>query len=268
MPSCGRPEPISHRRSPITVTAIPAESGATIAVNGTPVTSGSPSGPVSLSVGSNSITILVTAADGGTTRSYTVVVVRAEVTGTSCVVTPQETDGSYPLYAALTSSALVRSDIREGEAGVPLTLVLTLVDLSSSCDPDGEYSGYSNQANGDHLGETFLRGIQVTDAAGLVTFTTVYPGRYLGRITHIHVEIFLQNKLNAAAKATTQIALPQAVTQAVYASSLYAAHGQNSSVASFAQDNVFSDGEEFQLANVTGDVTTGFSASLTIGVAV
>ena len=58
------------------------------------------------------------------------------------------------------------------------------------------------------------------------------------------------------------------MTTAVYSSSLYAARGQNNSVTSFAADNVFSDGTEFQLASVTGDTAGGYVATLTIGVAV
>jgi protocatechuate 3,4-dioxygenase beta subunit len=196
--------------------------------------------------------------------------------GTSCVLIPQETDGPYPLYSALGDASLFRTDVREDRAGVPLTLRLAFVNVSQSCAPltgavvyiwhcdkDGVYSGY-----GSGTGATFLRGFQNTDATGTVTFTTIYPGWYQGRITHIHFEVFLQNQVTqGTAKATSQIAFPPAITQAVYASTLYAAHGQNTSVASFSQDNVFSDGTEFQLATVSGDVTSGYVATLTVGVA-
>jgi hypothetical protein len=37
--------------------------------------------------------------------------------------------------------------------------------------------------------QTFLRGIQTTNSDGNVTFTTIYPGWYQGRATHIHVEV-------------------------------------------------------------------------------
>jgi protocatechuate 3,4-dioxygenase beta subunit len=197
-------------------------------------------------------------------------------TGTSCVLIPQETDGPYPLYFVLGNASLIRADIREDRTGVPLTLRLTFVNVSQSCTPltgavvyiwhcdkDGVYSGYGNGT-----GFTFLRGFQTTDAAGTVTFTTIYPGWYAGRITHIHFEVFLQNQVTQGAqKATSQIAFPPAITTAVYGSTLYAAHGQNTSVSSFAQDNVFSDGTEFQLATLSGDVSSGYLATLTVGVA-
>ncbi|MEI6569779.1 MAG: cadherin-like beta sandwich domain-containing protein, partial [Verrucomicrobiota bacterium] len=60
----------------ITITPTVAQANATVTVNGTLVTSGSPSGPVSLTVGPNTITVVVTAQDGVAVRSYTVAVTR------------------------------------------------------------------------------------------------------------------------------------------------------------------------------------------------
>ena len=62
--------------STITVTPGVAQSTATIRVNGAAVASGSPSQPVNLAVGSNSIAIVVTAGDGVSTRTYNVDVTR------------------------------------------------------------------------------------------------------------------------------------------------------------------------------------------------
>ena len=58
-----------------------------------------------------------------------------------------------------------------------------------------------------------------------------------------------------------------AFTQAVYNSALYT-NGQNTSVTSFASDNVFSDGVEYQMATVTGSVDEGYVAELEVGLAV
>jgi protocatechuate 3,4-dioxygenase beta subunit len=172
-----------------------------------------------------------------------------------------------------------RSDITEGKTGVPLTLKLTILNTKDSCGPirnaavyiwhcdkDGAYSGYS-QPGSNTVGQTFLRGILVTDSNGEVTFQTIYPGWYAGRITHIHFQVYLNDNLNVTATATSQLAFPQAITQAVYASSLYTARGQNTSVTSFSQDNVFSDGTTYQMATVTGDVNSGYVASLVVGIA-
>ena len=49
------------------------------------------------------------------------------------------------------------------------------------CDATGNYSEYGSRTT-----QTYLRGIQTTDARGQVNFTTVYPGWYQGRATHPH----------------------------------------------------------------------------------
>lgn len=186
----------------------------------------------------------------------------------SCTATVSETDGPYPLYSSR-GSAIQRVDITEGKTGIPLSMNITIKNLNNNCavvenarvdvwhcDKDGYYSGYSNSGylgtqNNSNL--TFCRGLQYTDATGVAKFTTIYPGWYTGRITHVHVQIYVGSTL----KLTTQIAFPEAVTTAVYNTSLYSAHGQNSSVAGFSSDNVFSDGTSTELATVVANSTTG-----------
>lgn len=203
-------------------------------------------------------------------------------TSSGCVVVARETDGPYPLYAILANDAMVRSDIREDRTGVPLTLTLTLENVNNNCAPivsaavyiwhcdrAGSYSGYSSSQNGgNYAGQTWLRGIQVSDSNGQVTFTTIYPGWYTGRITHIHVQIYLNDNLSVTATATTQLAFPQDTTTAVYNSTLYRSHGQNSSVTSFSADNVFSDGTSTQMLTLTGDTSNGYTGNITLGIAV
>ncbi len=109
-----------------------------------------------------------------------------------CVLTPELTEG--PFYLDLDQ---VRSDITEGRPGVPLALRVTVVDADSCepikdaavdvwhCDAEGVYSGVQGDDG------TFLRGIQMTDASGVATFQTVYPGWYTGRAVHIHLKVHL-----------------------------------------------------------------------------
>jgi len=193
----------------------------------------------------------------------------------SCAVTPSETEGPYPdKTGMLNNAAFFRRDITEGKSGLPLTLTLTVVNVNNSCavvsganveiwqcDAAGHYSEYSQQGF-DGSGQTFLRGIQTTDANGQVTFTTIYPGWYAGRATHIHVDVYRSGAL----VKTTQIAFPESISAAVYATSVYAAKGQNSTTNS--SDNVFSDGTTNELATLTGNTTSGYTATLTIGIAV
>lgn len=223
-------------------------------------------------------------SDGEALASGATTATAAPTTGTvspsaseavACVLIPEETEGPYPLDLS-GSEQYVRQDITEGRAGVPLTLTLRLLNVNDDCSPiagarvdvwhcdkDGVYSGYS-QPGADTAGETFCRGIQLSDETGTATFTTIYPGWYQGRITHIHFQVFLDSGL----AATSQLAFPEEITHAVYENELYAEHGQNTSVTSFAEDNVFSDGTQYELCTITEDADTGgYDATLTVGVA-
>jgi protocatechuate 3,4-dioxygenase beta subunit len=194
-------------------------------------------------------------------------------TGSSCAITPSETEGPYPdKTGMLNNSAFFRRDVTEGRPGLPVTLTLTIVNVNSNCAPvsnasveiwqcdaSGHYSEYA-QPGYDGTGQTFLRGLQTTDANGQVTFTTIYPGWYGGRATHVHVDVFRGSSL----VKTTQIAFPEDVTRAVYVTGVYASKGQNSTTNS--SDNVFSDGTQYEMAALSGNTTSGYTATLTIGI--
>ena len=189
---------------------------------------------------------------------------------TACVVAASETAGPYPdITGMLNNPAFYRRDVTEGRPGLPLTLTLTVVNANSGCSPvsgavveiwhcdaNGVYSEYGSGA-----GQTFLRGLQTADSNGQVTFTTIYPGWYQGRATHIHVDVYVSGR-NVK---TTQIAFPESVTSAVYASGVYAAKGQNPQ--SNPSDMVFSDGVSTELATLTGSVSSGYTSTLQLGVA-
>ena len=174
----------------------------------------------------------------------------------------------------INSSAYYRRDVTEGKPGLPLTLALTVVNANSACstvsnasveiwhcDAAGNYSEYS-QPGFDGTGQTFLRGVQTTDSGGQVTFTTIYPGWYAGRATHIHVDLFV----NGSLVKTTQVAFPENTTAGVYSTGVYASKGQNPT--SNVSDNVFSDGTQSEMATLTGNTSSGYTASLTIGIAI
>lgn len=208
-------------------------------------------------------------------------------TGTAAGAIPEETAGPFPGDGTngpnvLTESGVVRSDIRtsfgslRGTAdGVPLTLTLTVVDAAGGaplpgaavylwhCDRDGAYSLY------DVADRNYLRGVQVADASGVVSFTSVFPAAYPGRWPHAHFEVYPD--LAAAtsgdnAVVTSQLALPEDACSAVYATDGYSSSVRNLAQTSLDSDMVFRDGYDSQLASVTGDVTAGMAASLTVGV--
>ncbi|MGG2339430.1 intradiol ring-cleavage dioxygenase, partial [Salmonella enterica] len=87
----------------------------------------------------------------------------------------------------------------------------------------GAYSDVS--ANGT-VGQTFLRGDQATDANGLVTFTTIYPGWYSGRAVHIHLRARVYDAAgNTTYNFTTQLFFDDTVTDTVFASGPYNSRG-------------------------------------------
>jgi protocatechuate 3,4-dioxygenase beta subunit len=193
-----------------------------------------------------------------------------------CTVIPEETAGPYPdKTGMLTNAQFYRKDITEGKTGLPLTLTLKIVKASAGCaamananviiwhcDKDGIYSEYSGQpgVTTDETATTFLRGVQTSDANGQVTFTTIFPGWYQGRATHIHVEVYPDGSTSTPSK-TTQIAFPDAVNTQVYATSLYS---KGPSTTTDTSDMVFSDGDTHQIPILVGDVNTGYTATLQI----
>lgn len=68
---------VPYTVSSITLTPIATDSRATITVNGTAVASGTPSAPITLNYGTNTVTVQVTAADTATKLTYTTTVTRA-----------------------------------------------------------------------------------------------------------------------------------------------------------------------------------------------
>jgi len=223
---------------------------------------------------------ILTACSGSTTSptSTTTASSGSSSGGTSsssCVVSANETIGPYPdITGMLNNPAFFRRDVTEGKAGLPLTVTFTVVNVNNACakvsgaaveiwhcDAQGNYSEYS-QPGFNGAGQTFLRGLQTTDANGEATFTTIYPGWYGGRATHIHVEVYV----NGRSVKVTQMAFPESITAAVYATGVYAAKGQNPQ--SNASDNVFSDGTTTEMATLTGSTASGYIATLQVGIAV
>ena len=212
---------------------------------------------------------VVTAACGGgeTPTSPSATTTSTTTTDTSgttaCAVSPTETVGPYPSHGDY-----FRRAVADGKQGLPLTLTIAVVNAASGCAPvaganveiwqcdhEGVYSEY-----GQGVGQTFLRGVQTTDAQGHVTFETIYPGWYQGRATHIHVEVTIGGR----SVKVTQIAFPEDVTAAVYRTGVYASKGQNSTTN--ARDGVFADGVALEMISLSGNTTSGFAGTFQVGI--
>ena len=209
----------------------------------------------------------------------------------SCKRIASETAGPFPGDGtnganALTLAGIVRSDIRSsvGPAsatapGVDLAMTFVLTDSATcmplvgyavyvwQCDRATDYSMYTGAAQT----ENYLRGVQVTDADGRVTFQTIFPGCYPGRWPHVHFEIYAslgaattgQNKV-----AVSQLAFPEDACTAAYATTGYETSVTNVANVSIASDGVFRDDKaSTQLATMTGAIGADFTATLALSIA-
>ena len=218
----------------------------------------------------------------------------------TCTVAATETNGPYPadgtntisgsVVNVLTQSGIVRSDIRSSfgsysgtAAGVPLQLTITVENGSLGCTPlssyavyiwhcdrSGNYSLYASSLSA----QNYLRGVQVTDSNGQVTFTTIFPACYSGRMPHIHVEVYASSSTATTANnalKVTQLTFDRTICQTVYANATgYSASVSNLAAISFSTDNVFSDDTSAQLAAatvaLTGDYTNGFTGTVSVAI--
>ncbi|MBB3096897.1 protocatechuate 3,4-dioxygenase beta subunit [Actinoplanes campanulatus] len=204
---------------------------------------------------------------------------------------PDETAGPYPGDGSngpdvLTRSGVVRSDIRSSfgssttrAEGIPMTLTLAVQDLADGgapfagvavyvwhCDRAGAYSLYSEGLTG----ENYLRGVQIADDRGEVTFTSIFPACYSGRWPHVHFEVYPDRASISDASnviATSQVALPENICEEAYTQTGYEASVTNLAQVSLDDDNVFGDDSgALQLATVTGDAMSGYTVILEAGV--
>ena len=179
----------------------------------------------------------------------------------------------------------MRKDIRtsfDGSSGtaegVPYTIQFTVVDVDSGCKPlegaavyvwhcdrDGNYSMYQSASEAN-----YLRGVQPADKNGLVTFTSIFPAAYSGRWPHVHFEVY--PNVDAATSgtgklATSQIALPKDVCDAVYATDGYEQSASRTSRRCRSTTTWCSATAcHLQTPSMTGNVTNGYVSSLVVGV--
>jgi len=171
-----------------------------------------------------------------------------------CTVTAEQTEG--PFYFEVDK---VRSDIREGHEGVPLQLAVRVRE-ADSCDPikDAVVDIWHCDAEGSYSerGETYLRGLQVTDADGVAEFTTIYPGWYPGRTIHIHAKVHLDKQT----VLTTQMYFDDSVSARVFVRDPYP--GESNRDGSNSTDGLYQKDLELTLSR-QGD---GYRGLMTLDV--
>lgn len=197
----------------------------------------------------------------------------------SCSVSPTETAGPFPTKSP---SSLVTSNIVSDRTGVGFTINITIKNTNASCavlagaivdiwhcDKDGYYSEYggTGMQSVNYTAVHFLRGRQTTDVNGKVSFTSIFPGWYSGRATHIHVHVY---SASGTSLLVTQIAFPEGSGSAVVLVNASTANGYTKGMSGYtynANDNVFSDGVSNEMSAITGSVAAGFVLEHTINVA-
>jgi protocatechuate 3,4-dioxygenase beta subunit len=236
----------------------------------------------SLMIGAASGTALIAAckkdsvSTTDTTTGTTTTTTGGATTSNNCTIAPDETEGPFPTKAP---ASYVRSDITDGRTGYTMTAKITVVNHNNNCnalsgllvdiwhcDAEGNYSEYggTTMQSTNYTAVHFLRGRQTTDSTGTVTFTSIFPGWYSGRATHIHVHIY---SASGTSLKVTQIAFPEGTGTALVAVNGYAkgmtGYTYNKS------DGVFSDDTAgIQIATVTGSTSAGFALSINLSVSV
>jgi protocatechuate 3,4-dioxygenase beta subunit len=188
-----------------------------------------------------------------------------------CVMTPQLTEGPFFI-----DERLNRSNVVDGQPGLPLNLNITVYNANSSCSPlpgvqidiwHANASGlYSDIAGLGSSGQTFLRGYQITDKNGKVSFATIYPGWYPGRTPHIHLKARMLNAAgNKNLESTTQLFFDDALSDSVYAGNApYNTRGSRHTRNS--EDGIYG-GRTSLLAALKGSASSGYTATFGIGIA-
>src|SRR5256712_4183081 len=157
-----------------------------------------------------------------------------------CMGSPEQTEGPYFVDGRLTRSD-IRSDPSDGSVkeALPLQLALRIHEIRGQactplqgamvdfwhCDALGVYADVRDRFF-DTRGKKFLRGYQVTDAAGTVRFLTIYPGWYPIRAVHIHFKIRTSPESRRGYEFTSQIYFDDALTDRIHARAPYAVKGQ------------------------------------------
>lgn len=209
-----------------------------------------------------------------------------------CVLTPELTEGPYYL-----DDMILREDVTEGKAGIPFELKLLVVDTTDCtpienaaveiwhCDALGFYSGFTENSPGggdvyvDDGSDpnTFMRGLQLTDADGYATFQTIYPGWYTGRDVHIHMNVHIGGEASNGTYGgghvshIGQLAFADETTDEVALVAPYSS--KSNTFTRLEEDNVFGNVEDddptffVELTQVdSADIAVGFTGSITIGV--
>jgi len=104
----------------------------------------------------------------------------------------------------------------------------------------------------------FYVGIQLTNASGVATFDTIYPGWYVGRATHMHIKVHLGGTYISSSSYysgatyvhTGQLFFNDSLSDLVNQQSPYNTKTTSGSRLQNSADNIYQSGGSYTLMNV------------------
>jgi protocatechuate 3,4-dioxygenase beta subunit len=184
----------------------------------------------------------------------------------SCALTGSLTQG--PCWD---SKSETLRDISYGQGGLPMRMILQIVDASCNpvvgavvdvwhVAPTGKYSGddsanenvaFCTGNDSDYTSHLWFRGKQTTDENGIVTFDTCFPGWYSGRTVHVHFTVTA-----AGGSLTSQLVFADALDDEIIATQpIYSDRGARSTTN--ATDTVVSSSSQTAYLFDTQQMTDG-----------
>jgi protocatechuate 3,4-dioxygenase beta subunit len=264
--------------SPSAATGIVTFYNGTTSLGSASLSAGSASIAISFSTaGTESLTAVY--AGNATYAASTSSAVSVTVTGVTTSCATQTLEGEEGPYFVDDSAAgynrvniLSNLDGSSIQTGVPFSLTLYVYDAKNSCaamqnvqidiwhcNATGLYSAESVEST---VGQSWLRGYQLTDSTGKAQFTTIIPGWYSGRTTHIHLRLRSSyDSSSTGGTNTMQVFFDQTTVDTIYTTiSPYSARGKADTTN--AADHVYT-GEEngTTLMTLTGNSTAGYAAT-------
>jgi protocatechuate 3,4-dioxygenase beta subunit len=144
-----------------------------------------------------------------------------------------------------------------------------------SSQPPNFAAGLPRFGRGPTDKTTFFRGVQIADVSGVAEFTTIYPGWYMGRDTHIHLKVHVGGQVRdqrydgGHVCHTGQLFFPDDLTDSVAKLKPYAGHTVERTRQN--EDDVFlsQHGADFILSPIkinTKNLESGLLATVVVGV--
>jgi protocatechuate 3,4-dioxygenase beta subunit len=192
-----------------------------------------------------------------------------------CPLNPEQEEG--PFYV---DEGLLRSDVLDGQTGVPLLLSIKVM-RAATCEPianapveiwsANSLGKYSDKSQEGTVGQKYLRGVQLSDASGLVKFKSIYPGWYAGRTCHVHLKVRTGGMASGSSYSTTgsnaayggQIFFPPSMNEA-----LRSVYSQDKNpFTNNADDRVYTSQHGARgLLSLDGSLDAGFAGSIVVNV--